>query len=317
MSYDAYINPRLDLSASPYDLRTAQQFIHAHVKARLAAQENCPLVVLYGEQHQRTSHVLLFQMVVDQLHKDVELRKTYRLGVGLECPVDIIDRIMPQHTHLTDQQQLQILLNTHTFDHTPEANHNALTHLIQRNISTRFIDAAQSADFIDRNHPTTCAAMDHNDWPDRSFSIGTPESMALRNAVIVELARAHMSAEHLKLYVIKCGRAHVSGFAAKSMAYEDSLTARFHRAGYNVLPVCHTSPHDTHNALTPACMVAPLLQRGLPFAHVNGLATETYAKDEAVAERGFIRFLQAKNYGRVHIYKKFTPPRHRFERTRP
>ena len=204
-----------------FDLRPIVNVLEADIENALATTDG-NIIVLMGEEHKTSAHILMQKLLLARLHK-----KGIPFAFGFEYPHNALDTTLkalanswpddlgPADLSQADQDgeaTLKTMLAFTIDTMAPDTRASLMGFCLKNNISTRFNDAACD---------------DDGNLTPENIDPKSPAGMAVRNIKMVANAKAHMRAKSVRLYIQHCGNKHIFGCTEKRYAYSTSLYSLF------------------------------------------------------------------------------------------
>ncbi len=270
----------VDCADNPMDLRPAVDAITRAIdETRAKAPDGTPLMVLFGENHVCPTHAHLLPFVANRLRARgenfvVAQEGAFNLwtqiasrGMGFLVPEDLLRQPFYLYDE-TGRSALSALLGYGGAAMAPVSTHNILAFLQEKGLKVVFNDAsyiprlreldlenpvvaravqAQSR----RNGPqgvlAACAIKDY-EWKNENLNKDptSPEGIAIRNAVMTDLAVDFAGRHKAPVILQQIGLSHLFGYAADGCAYTDSLHAMATHRGLKVVSVFSTKSRDDY-----------------------------------------------------------------------
>ncbi|OFW96448.1 MAG: hypothetical protein A3J37_07075 [Alphaproteobacteria bacterium RIFCSPHIGHO2_12_FULL_45_9] len=227
-------NSAFDLSPAINAILDRVEKVRSHLNGR-------PLVVLMGEDHRISSHIILQLLTLSKLH-----RKYKRdVGFSAELPYNVAIPLWMQRGHSIEeakiilsgdsdgQLSLKEILNRELSIDAIQSHGALWNHCLTKGISTCFADAAE--------HPKNGSWIDWEDEKVReAASIGhlngishlnatTSVGVDVRNIFMSKQVASHMKCSGIQVMVMGVGAAHIFGLQEK-YEFEGSLARHFERA---------------------------------------------------------------------------------------
>lgn len=312
------------------DLRPQADAILDTAIERLAkATPKRPLIIVLGETHDISSHLVLHELILDRLAPLVK-GAGKKLAFGYEWDHNWLSRAVSNATYgdvSSDLQQcfniddtkgtraIKSLLAVHNFEDAPVAFKNLMMYLLKSGIPVRMDDAALGPDArgqIDTSDTTTRnAAQTMKLDPAEAINSNSAQGFALRNLVMARNALRHVADTGASVYILGTGGEHVLGNAAQDLAYDTSLYHNLRALGADVLPVLLASPNERKDIVLSDQASQALAQSGLV---IEGLAETgfTYGKDSPAKEGEYIRKICRDSGGFKDCYNAAATASHPF-----
>ena len=239
----------MSLSINPFDLRPAVTSIIDRIEKVRKHLNGRPMVVLMGEDHYVSSHVLLQYLTLTYLKR----QNITNISMGVEIPSNMpkfslsqkgnndeeIENILNQDE--TGEISLSEILGAQNiFGAAPISQQSLLRYCLDKSIATCFADAAvleQDSDILDledsRNKSMIQAHM-LQDMP--SHNSLEPEGVIFRNLFMFDRIKTHMAEVGAKLTILKVGAAHIWGSGDK-FKFKGSLAQLFGAANIPFITV--------------------------------------------------------------------------------
>jgi hypothetical protein len=218
------------------------------------AEKKGPLIVLLGEFHHVSSHVVMVQALMEGLQRSAP---NLSFAYGLERQYDLLEKIMteklgtvaPPHQRgaitAADKDGKQLIdayLQTEVVPGAPMSRHNVLAFCRAHNVSVRAVDTTLGDEdplarlMIERHAPHLVGT------EIRGISI---EGMHLRNRAVVARTQSHLQDTGADVYFLPYGSAHLLGWNKGIEVEHDyptsqSLGALFDQQGIQTLTVFQT-----------------------------------------------------------------------------
>jgi len=238
-----------------------------------------------GEQHDVAAQIMLEQIIVSRMQAQrSDLMFAYESSHNymenlIQENVDSLQDNLIETIKFYDrggQKTLNGYLGFYKRAAAPVAANNLLALCHEKNITTSFNDAAQTAPtgVLDLSDPETASVVKGFDFLSRGLADMFPGAeVAVRNVFMAKRAMKDASRNQASIILQSTGLAHVFGNARDGFLYKESLCATYKAAGARVLPLFVTSEvFNTGVNTIPKGAYKDLVQSVI----VDGLADNTF-----------------------------------------
>lgn len=232
---------------NPHNLRTAASYIVEKVDVEVTSGTK---YILMGEEHNRSTHRLLQQAVMQLL-----LSGGSKIAYHVESDHSTLARPLKTRAAYNDKQieticandrygalVIRAALSFESFGYTPKTFENIFGFCLAEKIKTHFIDAAKYvADAGDHKKylnlrdtetkATATAYYGHELQSNSVVPVESAEGMSIRNKLMVQKSLAHAKHDGADVVVVHCGYQHLFGSVSSGFNYADSLAAQFRKCG--------------------------------------------------------------------------------------
>ena len=283
----------VDCSANQLDLRPAVDEIMSAVNWILdRIPEDVPLVILAGEDHWRSIHVVLQQVVLAEC-----LKSKIPVALGFELAHDYADRLVESGKiisfdafNFSKEVKNYAAYQSYPTKLAPLAHKALLSFCLRNGISTSFNDlsvkGSGSSWKINLEDDFTRAMFAEAFGSELNEDVSPTKSngINLRNRAIVSNAMSHIKRARSRLYVQATGSAHVFGYEDFGWPYDESLCKKFFEEGCAVLPVLPESSAEFSGFSFPPDASEALQQSII----IKGLRAD-YFEEPTIAEDRFVK----------------------------
>lgn len=290
-------------------------------------REDAPLVVLAGEKHGVSAHIVYHMLILRRL-----LESGQKIAVGLERPYDFLPFMFFQtekrrkdqsvaaeilRRDLSGEVALKTDLLCFNVRHAVHAGAAFTRFLLDRRIPSALLDVAETDSAIDVRDPFAAASLKRCfGFVAEGIRCRSLDGICVRNDHMMRKARIFARETGARILFQRGGAGHAAGY--RDMEAEYSLSHRFRRAGipfFALLPLCRDfSVSDlppNHNLKKGDVLVAQGIPEDifewdglapvLEADYVNGLLERAGWKEEAmsVAELEMFKALCARTVKRT------------------
>lgn len=318
----------VDCSGNPYDVRPAtDKILDMAAKLTREKQDGKPVVILMGENHDTSAHMVLQHDLVSRLSQikaKASLCFEYSNNIAFELAPSILKDVAKQvglsgddmaaldlpediryQFHIYDKNGLMGIaihsFNGSRLDRSNVAKQNLKRFCYNHRFPCAFTDVAKkysdSDDYgtLDNGDPDVGYYARELGFSEEEYSTICPEGMAIRNAVIAERIMECADHNNSDVVVQITGMAHVFGEMSQGFAYEHSLHAALEKHGAHILPVIidkwkfsHKIPEGAEKAFAQSVFI-------------KGLPESSFEPDEADKETALISRMHKESGGELKI----------------
>ena len=253
----------VDCAPNPMDLRPAvETILRALDETRAKGTDGKPLMVLFGEVHSVPAYCHLLPFVANRLHargEDFVVAQERPFNLWAEATAwgmepSVPEDLLRQPSYLYDETGRGAVLSALCcvqIGMAPVSTHNELAFFQDKGLKVVFNDVARDRFLleIDLENPVVARAMQAQPRRNHLHCDGrnstAPEGIAIRNAVMADLAVDFARRHKVPFILQQTGLTHLFGNETdrRACAYADSLHAMATHRGMEVLAVLPTNHH--------------------------------------------------------------------------